>query len=153
MTDYKYRVENFSDIMEDLFERHAHNYFNEVEESPTALNPDFDKYRLMSSHGNIAAYTCRDEQENLLGFLVVIADNMLHDKDTVAAQNDLFYVAPEVRGQGVATELLRFAAKNLKSLGAGLLSITIKDNFPVDDLLLKENFYLSERTYVLNLGD
>jgi hypothetical protein len=71
----------------------------------------------------------------------------MHYSETTMAINDIMYVDPTHRGSTVGYRLIKLAALDLKNLGADILIIHMKCDYPFRSLLTKLNFHLTEENW------
>ena len=71
----------------------------------------------------------------------------LHYQQTSMAINDIMYVAPSHRGRTTGYKLIKLATEDLKNLGADILIIHMKCDYPFRSLLTKLNFHLTEENW------
>ena len=150
---YKYARENLSSVKEEilpLLDLHWEDVA--LDKDKIKLNPDWPTYEFLDSQQSLGVYTCRKEDTNeLVGYFVVIASKALHYRDHIFAENDIVYIKPEHRKGLVGYKLIKFAIKDLKSIGASKLFVNTKDHKPFDKLLERMGFNLVERVYAYNL--
>ena len=86
-------------------------------------------------------------QGRLIGYFVSIVAKGLHYQQTTLAINDIMYVDPAHRGGTVGYRLIKQAAFDLKNLGADILTIHMKTDYPFRSLLEKLDFHLTEENW------
>lgn len=64
------------------------------------------------------------------GYMVVMASEMIHHRDTIQAVTDSFYVAPSYRSTGVFKALLEYVESDLRSNGHRFLTVGLNPNMP-----------------------
>ena len=81
----------------------------------TDINRDFpvdiseESYKKMEQAGILWAFTARDAEGKLVGYLTYFIFPSIHRKTLTVAHEDAFYVRPEARKRGVAKGLKAFA--------------------------------------------
>lgn len=83
----------------------------------------------------------------LIGYFVSVVLPGLHYQQTTMAINDIMYVSPQYRGATVGYRLVKLAAADLKNLGADILIIHMKTDYPFRPLLRKLDFHLTEENW------
>lgn len=116
-----------------------------------ALNPDWEAYASLEGEGKLKIFTARDDNQ-LVGYFVVICGNNIHYKDHTFAENDVIYLTPKQRKGGTGLKLIKFAEQSLKSDGVSVLLINTKVHRPFDPLMERLGFKLTERVYSKYLG-
>jgi GNAT superfamily N-acetyltransferase len=123
------------------------------------LDPDLDKYQGLEDAGFLRIFTVRIEPDNLegtdlprcdgrlIGYFVSIVMRGLHYQQTTLAVNDIMYIDPAYRGSTVGYRMIRGAKADLKNLGADILTIHMKTDYPFRSLLEKLDFHLTEENW------
>jgi GNAT superfamily N-acetyltransferase len=154
-----YQVEWFDQVIEEIYpmlEAHYEEIATDKEVKP--FIPDLDKYRAMESAGMLRIFTARDtlqgsvkllghERGRLVAYFVSFVMKHMHYSETTMAINDIMYVDPTHRGSTVGYRLIKLAALDLKNLGADILIIHMKCDYPFRSLLTKLNFHLTEENW------
>jgi hypothetical protein len=63
------------------------------------------------------------------------------------AVNDIMYIDPAYRGGTVGYRMMKGAKADLKNLGADILTIHMKTDYPFRSLLEKLDFHLTEENW------
>ena len=116
------------------------------------LNPDWGVYQSLEDQGKLKIFTARDD-DNLVGYFVVVVGVNMHYKDHVFACNDVLYLSKEHRKGFTGIKLIKFAEKCLKIDGVSVLTINTKVHQPFDRLMDFLKFRKVERVYSKYLGD
>jgi hypothetical protein len=116
------------------------------------LNPDWDAYQSLEEQGKLKIFTARDD-EQLVGYFVVIVGTNIHYKDHLFAANDIIYLSPKHRKGFTGIKLIKFAEKCLKNDGVSVLTINTKVHQPFDKLMDFLKFRKIERVYSKYLGE
>lgn len=101
------------------FEETEVGYLNSV------FSPDYDRYVETEKRGDFVLFTVR-EGSTLVGYLQYYVFRDMHSAGNVHAKEDAFYLAPEVRGRGLAPHLLGYAEHFLQKLGCRFIGMTSK---------------------------
>jgi len=72
------------------------------------LHPDFARYYLLEERGQLLIVTARDRGV-LVGYASFFIDHQIHYAKTRWAESDIYWVHPDMRGQGVWGGLLQLA--------------------------------------------
>lgn len=110
------------------------------------LNPDWEAYNELENRGILYIFTAREEEE-LVGYFVVLVQKSLHYKDHFFATNDVIFVQASHRKGLTGANLVTFAEKCLKDDGVSLLVVNTKCHKPFDRLLSWLGFNEVERVY------
>ena len=89
----------------------------------------------------------RGYRGNLIGYFVSFVMSHLHYQQTTYAMNDIFYVSPEHRRGLVGYKLMKKAAHDLKNLGADILTMHMKTDYPFRNLLIRQGYTLTEEIW------
>jgi GNAT superfamily N-acetyltransferase len=167
-----YQVEKWDDCYEEAIPMlHAHYIEIATDKAIKPLDPDLDKYQSMEKAGMLRIFTAREsiveehiqeripgklqgreevmtvKRGRLIGYFVSIVATGLHYQQTTLAINDIMYVDPPHRGSTVGYRLMKGAALDLKNLGADILTIHMKTDYPFRSLLEKLDFHLTEENW------
>jgi hypothetical protein len=116
-----YGNERLKDTYVEL-EQHFRDNWAETESWQHAdFDPDFEGgIELESSGATVLMFVARDEEQQVVGYLVYRLGASYLSKSHVRATEEMFYVVPErrgVKGGGVALHLLNYAEKCLIEIG------------------------------------
>lgn len=111
------------------------------------LNPDWDAYAKLDMGGSLRVFTVRTDNEQLVGYFVVIVSRSLHYSDHLFANNDIIFLLPEYRKGTTGIKLIDFAERELKAEGVTSLNINTKDHQSFDAILLRRGYQMIERVY------
>lgn len=78
------------------------------------LDPDYERYLHAEHTGYIRTYTVRNEEQALIGYCVFFFFPSLHNKTSKQAKQDVFYLLPEYRRQGIGKRFIEFCDGQLK---------------------------------------
>lgn len=116
------------------------------------LNPHWDAYQELEKENQLRIYTARENQ-NLVGYFVLIIGMNLHYKDHVFAVNDVLYLHKDWRRGLTGVKLVKFAEKCLKKEGVSVMTINTKTHRPFDKLMEYLKYNMVERVYQKYIGD
>jgi len=160
-----YQVEKWDDCYEEAKPMlEAHYIEIATDKAIKPYDPDLERYLAMEEQGMLRIFTARDrpdqeedypmnpltaDQRNgrLIGYFVTFVMPGLHYQQTSMAINDIMYVEPAHRGGTVGYRLIKQAALDLKNLGADILIIHMKTDYPFRSLLQKLDFHLTEENW------
>ena len=156
-----YQVEKWDDCYEEAIPMlEAHYLEIATDKSIKPLDPDLDRYQAMEEAGVLRIFTVRlaavDAETDdtillgrgrLIGYFVSIIMKGLHYQQTPLAINDIMYIDPAYRGGTVGYRMMKGAAADLKNLGADILTIHMKTDYPFRSLLEKLDYHLTEENW------
>jgi GNAT superfamily N-acetyltransferase len=81
-----------------------------------------------------------------VGYMILLASEMLHHRGVIQATTDCFYVAPEYRESSVFKELLEYVENDLRAEGIRFLTVGLNPNFPskLDKYLSTQGYEVTE---------
>lgn len=153
-----FQVEKWDDCYEEAIPMlHAHYLEIATDQEIKPLDPDLEKYQQLEDAGFLRIFTARHHNEGedgsvatrgrLIGYFVSIVMSGLHYSQTMMALNDIMYIDPAYRGGTAGYRLIKLAAEDLKNLGADILTIHMKTDYPFRSLLTKLGFHLTEENW------
>ena len=114
----EYGIERYCDkLVEEikpLLERHYQEVALHKEHIPLA--PDWTRYKKIADANALCIVGARDNGR-LVGYCVFYISPMMHYMTTLAANNDVIYLAPEYRNGFAGIRLIKTAEAALKKLG------------------------------------
>lgn len=153
MSNIQYNEEQIKDIRNEL-EPLIIEHWKEIaiHQDKIKLNPDWEKYELISDLGILRCFTAR-ENGRLIGYFIVFAQPHLHYVDHVFASNDVIYIDKKYRSTGVGANMILHVEKELKQSGVSVLVVNMKCHAPFDPLMEGLGFTNIERVYSKFIGD
>jgi len=150
----RYFEESYADIVDDMKENLLDHY-NETQlySDKIPMDPAYDLYELLYYQGAVRFFTCRDDDNKLIGYLIMFVNEGLHHKDVLKAQMDNMYVVPEHRHTEVAETLIQMAERTLKEDGVAVMQINFKTQMPCQNLMDKLGYYKVEVAYTKYIKD
>lgn len=154
-----FQTEKFDDCYEESIPMlEAHYLEIATDKSVKPLVPDLDQYHKLEEAGCLHIVTARHVMEDdygviegdrgrLIGYFVTFVHHHLHYSQTKIALNDIMYIDPEYRGGTAGYRLIKYAIHELKNLGADILIIHMKVQYPFRNLLEKLGFHLTEENW------
>lgn len=144
----RYFEESYADIINDIKELLPKHYSEAVLYSDKIpLDPAYDIYELLYVQGAARFFTCRDDSNKLIAYIIVIVTENLQSSATLIAKTDMIYVSPEHRHTSVVEDLIRTAENTLKSEGVSMMVISFLSSNPCRSLMDKLEFDKSDVTY------
>ena len=110
------------------------------------LSPDWVEYARLDAAGILKIFTARLGSE-LIGYCVVMVSKSMHHKDHIFASTDVIYIKPAYRKSEAGSKLIQYAEQQCKELGASLMTLNMKVDYPFDGLMNRMGFNLLERVY------
>jgi len=80
------------------------------------LDPDYERYLLLDSAGELLFVTIR-KNGALIGYFIGIINKGLHYQSTIDCRMDIFYVRQEERGSSLGIKLFKAVEKELRARG------------------------------------
>ena len=139
--------ESLGSVKEDikpLLEKHWLE--TEPNQNTIALDPDWEQYAVLDQANILRVFTARDN-DNLVGYCVVLIAKSIHHKSHTFASTDVIYIKPEYRQSKTGSDLIQYAEKHCRENGVSLMTLNMKIEFPFDNLMLRMGFNLLERVY------
>lgn len=100
--------------------------WNEVDQlnKDFEFDPDWDRYSLLNDLGMVRYYTMYNDDEEFVGFCLMIINPCLHCKGKFVAVSDCIYIHPKYRKTG--TEFINLIIEDLREEGVHIFSLHIK---------------------------
>lgn len=156
-----FQIETIDDVREEILPMlHAHYIEIATSKGIRPLDIDWDKYYAMEKAGTLRVLTARARPQmvagqdyydgqpgRLVGYFVSFVLPHIHYQQTLTALNDIMYLDPAYRGGTTGYRMLKEAILDLKNLGADILIIHMKVEYPFRNLLEKLGFHLTEENW------
>jgi len=144
----EYAEESFENVLMDfmtLLPEHMAemNYF---QKNGAKFDPDYTKYMRGQDAGHFLLVTAKDKGV-LIGYIVFYVDSPVRFKSTIYAKEDLYYVKPEYRRQGIAKRLFAEAEILLKEYNVDFMLATTKTYLDRSGLLEGAGFECYEKVF------
>lgn len=114
------------------------------------IDLDIDNYLRIQKQGRLVIIKARDENGLLQGYSCHFWHRHLHFNIRVA-QDDAWYVVPELRNQGIGAALLKMAHDELKKDGVKLVYGRLKAAHPHDGSMKELGYTQWEHVWLLKL--
>jgi len=111
---------------------------------------DWETYLQLESMGILKVFTARDDGR-LVGYFSVILSAVLHNKGSVQAVGDAFYVHKDFRKGFVGIKLFKFVESCLLEDGHRGLVVASTEAYPLDRLLTRMGYVKAETQYYKDL--
>lgn len=135
-----YAVESIDQWYDDIQALLPTHWLEVAVNADIPLDPDWPFYRQADAMGALATYTARDEGR-LIGYALFFVRKRHHHYAVGWAINDIVWLAPEYRRQGVASALMDLAEHNLKNRGVAVVLINTKTAHPGLAIMLQSRGY------------
>ena len=112
LDDYSFAVENFSNILEELYPLWREHH-NELVGKNIPLQPDLNKYLMLEQKKYLVIFTIRDKNNRLIGYSFFILGTHIHRTQVVKADNDLFFITARHRKGWLASRFIKYCDKKL----------------------------------------
>lgn len=132
-------VESHSDELIDelkpLIKRHYDEIALNKEDVP--LDPDWDQYKALGDAGRMLVVCVRNENSELIGYSVFFLAHHIHYKQTLVANNDVLYLAPEHRNSKVGLRLIKDSETACRARGVNKIIWHVKFAHDFRDILYR----------------
>jgi len=148
----KIQIEHFCEIGDELLPLFfKHN--EEVVQNLQIKEPDidWDTYQKMTDSGSCITVVARDD--GIAGYIVNFLYYHPHYKTVKSAINDMIYVLPEYRNQGVASRLLEKTEEELKKRDVKIYNLNSINKHDFSHLMEERGFESTETTWEKILGE
>jgi hypothetical protein len=142
-----YQVEKFEDIYLDI-QQIFDDHWEEValDKESIKLNPDYDKYILLSKTGILHMVTAR-EYGKIIGYHISVIYPHIHYKDSLTCFTDIFFVVKEKRKGFTGIKLLKFMEESVKAKGVQKIYMGTKLHIDISLLLERLNYKQIEKIF------
>ena len=147
---------------EDLFENVLMDFMTLLPEHMAEMNyfqrngakfdPDYGAYCKGQEQGKFVLVTAKDHGV-LVGYIVFAIGTHIRYKSTLVAQEDLYYVVPDYRRQGIAKRLFEEAEKVLKSYNVDYIFASTKTYLDRSGLLEQSGYEQFEKRFAKKLKE
>jgi GNAT superfamily N-acetyltransferase len=144
----KYSEDTFENVMMDfmtLLPEHMAE-MNWFQRNGAKFDPDYAAYIRGQNQGKFLLVTAKDSGV-LVGYIVFFVDLPVRFKSTIYAKEDLYYVVPEYRRQGIAKRLFEEAEILLKEYNVDFMLATTKTYLDRSGLLEQAGFECYEKVF------
>ena len=148
------QVENWRDVWKEAEPLWTPHY-NEVGQNKVKmkLNPDIEKYNLINDLGKLHIVTVRKDGR-LAGYHAASIDTLLHYKDILVSNSDLYWIDHSCRGAaGAALKLFAEVERSSRARGVQILYDATKLYLDHDRLFQHLGYKPIERRYSKWIGD
>lgn len=139
-----FQIEAMRDIFDELREHHQMQW-DEVEGVRSDLNPNYEYLLSAERSGKYVVFTARDiSTGQLVGNTACYLYNSTHTGKP-AAKEDTMYVRPEARKGMMAVRFFKYCEKQLVSLGAQEITVSVKTTNEVYKLWERQGYTFTDR--------
>jgi hypothetical protein len=110
------------------------------------LKPQWDTYMAHEQQGYLRIYTVR-HLGRLVGYSVYVVAKNLHYADSLQANNDIVYLAPELRGKFLGMRFLKWCDASLKADGVQSVILHIKKAHDWGSMAERLGYFAEETIY------
>lgn len=144
-----YQLEAFTSIKKEIQPLIVQHYEEiALNKEKIKLNPDWKEYARLDAVGALRCFTARNDEE-LIGYFVVIVSKSLHYSDHLFAHNDVIFLNKKARQGTTGFKLLKFATEQIKDEGVSLMIVNTKIHQPFDVLLDRLEYNHTENLYTI----
>lgn len=111
-----YNVEDYLAVEPELKAIYPEHYEELTVSKNFPLDPDYERYARLSTSGILKLITCRDDN-NLVGYVIMIVGPALHYKTCIVAHEDIYYLKKEYRKGRTGIKLFNFVEEEMKKIG------------------------------------
>jgi GNAT superfamily N-acetyltransferase len=115
------------------------------------LDPQYDKYLLKESMGEVMFLACR-HLGGIVGYFVGFVGPALHYRRTLTLTMDIFWIRPDFRGHGLGFTLFRSVEAEAKRRGVERMTVGSKCHKQADWLFEQLGYRKIETYYSVWLG-
>lgn len=114
----KYQLEKLRNCIEEISRLSVAHHFEISKFTDFDPDTDWETYiALEEQHGLLRVFTARDDKDVLRGYCAFHVAPSLHYKGLVQAHQDLIWIQPEFRGQGLGKKFIGWIDEKLKEEG------------------------------------
>ena len=130
-----------------------HDYFARTiaQEGLPPLRMNWSAYIELNNRGNLLCFTARNDDDDLMGFVMYHIHPHLHHMGVIMAACDILAVNVDDRGQGIGTELVEYAEPMLRNRGVRHIIHMFRTCYDVEPLFPKLGYTLFEKSYIKDL--
>lgn len=115
----RFQRERAQDVFDEIMPL-AQKHWEEISHyKDIPLEPDKEMYFKIEDTGSLRVYTCRDDDNSLIGYAVFFLKHNLHYKSSFQAAQDLIFVHPDRRGCG--RPFIKWIEETLKAEGVQII--------------------------------
>ena len=116
------------------------------------LRMNWHAYITLNKQNHLLLFTARDDNDELVGFVMYHVHPHLHHMGTINASCDILAVHVDERGKGVATTLMREAERVLKDNGVHFITHQFRTCYDTEPLFPKLGYRLIEQGYLKEIA-
>ena len=141
------QVNEGSDVHE-LF----HSHWKEIatNKDMLVLNPDYSRYRKLIERDMLVVISARDGGK-IIGYIIIMVDNHAHYKTVKVSLEDIHFIDPKYRHQGIGRGMILAAEEVLRKRGVQLATMRVKLHSDHGPLLQELGYSPLETIYAKEL--
>ena len=142
-----YQIEKFEDIYLDI-QQIFDDHWEEValDKEAIKLNPDYDKYIMLSKTDILHMVTAREDNK-IIGYHISVIYPHIHYKDSLTCFTDIFFIVKEKRKGFTGIKLLKFMEESVKAKGVQKIYMGTKLHIDISLLLERLNYKQIEKIF------
>lgn len=149
-----FQIESIVDIQDEILPL-LHKHKDEVAVYDFfQLDVEWDAYEAAEDTGKFVMFTAREEDGDLVGYVAYWVSQSPHYRAEKYGVMDVIYLHEDYRHTGVATDMMEYAEKVMKSeYGITMLTIHMKVWAPFETLATSLDYDKMEYLYTKYVGD
>ena len=134
---------------------HQHYAAIAVDKQRMTMAPDVEIYQELERQGSLQIITARDEQRQMVGYILSVIRPHLHYRHVLAGYEDAYYLAESHRRGFAGVKLIREAVRHMKAAGVQKVFFMCKTSPELDMSRLFERLGFHKSDYVFSqwIGD
>lgn len=143
-----YQLEPITSLWDEILPLVKAHYHEVAHYQDIELAPDFDQYDALDQAGILRAYTARVDGV-LIGYAIFMVKRNLHYSRSLQAIQDVLFILPEYRKNGVGAGLILHCDMELDKLGAEVVyhHVKVKPELDFSPLLERIGYELIDKIY------
>jgi GNAT superfamily N-acetyltransferase len=144
------QIEKFSKIYNEAMPLFEDHYREISARKDIPLSPNIFQYNRMENDGAFVFFTARDKGA-LIAYVAFFIHPHMHYSTSLQAYQDVFYVSPKYRGQGLGERLIQASDGYLRDRGVQMIYHHVKTYNDFGPLLERNNYFHFENIYAKKL--
>ncbi len=146
-------VESYDTVIDEILPIFT-DHFEETDTygGKVLLAPLVSAYKVLDDEGVLSVITARDDGV-IVGYYISVVSPHMHYGNDLFSINDTFYLKPEYRHGKLASALLSYAEEVLKAMGASVMILSMKVDYPYESLCDYQGFKKIEYNYAKYIGE
>ena len=135
-----FAIETYDEIIDDIRPMLPEHWAELAVHKDIPLEPEWEFYRRSDEIGALKIFTARRDGE-LIGYSIFVVRPRHAHYNIGWAMNDIVWLHPDHRNEGVGTKFVAFWDEKLRDLGATIVHVNVKVWHPALAFLLKKCGY------------